>query len=67
MVPLPQDVRRALLSVLTSRSDVRAEVIRHFHERGEDGLVEALIELEADPLLRWLVVGALESAELDVI
>jgi ACT domain-containing protein len=40
--------RRDLLRVLTSPSNLRANVIRQFHERGEDGMVKALTELESD-------------------
>jgi hypothetical protein len=38
------------------RSTVRADVIRQFHERGEDGMVEILTELEADELVRLQVI-----------
>ena len=38
--------RRDLLSVLTSSSEVRADVIRQFHERGKDDMAEVLIALE---------------------
>lgn len=41
---------------MTSPTDVtinvRADVIRQFHDRGDEGMVEALAELEADDLLR---------------
>ena len=37
---LPEGARRDLLRVLTSPSNVRADVIRQFHERGEEGMVE---------------------------
>jgi len=67
MVQLPRDVRRDLLHVLTSPSNVRADVIRQFYERGDDGFVEVFVELETDAVLRWLVVQVLESAESDAI
>ncbi len=67
MAQLPQDVRRALLRFLTSPSDVRAGVIRRLRDRGEDGLVGSLVELDADASLRSEAVQALESAELDAI
>jgi len=53
---LPPSARRDLLRVLTSPSNVRADVIRQFHERGDDGMVEVLTELEADDRLREQVV-----------
>lgn len=67
MAQLPQDVRRALLRFLRSPSDARAHVIRRLHERGEDALVDTLVELEADPLLRRQAVKVLELAERDAI
>lgn len=60
---VPAGARRDLLRVLTSPSNVRADVIRQFHERGEDGMVEVLVELEADDLIREQVVLVLESIE----
>jgi HEAT repeat protein len=56
---LSAGARRDLLRVLTSPSDVRADVIRQFHERGYDGMVETLAELEADELLRLQAIQAL--------
>lgn len=58
---LPPDVRRDLLRVLTSPSNVRADVIRQFHERGDEGMVEVLAELEADELLRGRVIDVLRD------
>jgi hypothetical protein len=49
--------------VLTSDDRVRADVIRQFHERGDDGMVEVLTELEADDLLRLEVVSRLSAEE----
>ena len=50
--------REELLMVLTSGAQVRADVIRQFHERGAD-LAEVLMDLEGDDLLRRQVVDAL--------
>ena len=54
--------RADLLRVLTSTSNVRADVIRQFHERGDDGMVEVLTELEADELLRSQVIDVLRDS-----
>jgi len=56
---LPRGARADLLRVLESPSNVRADVIRQFYERGEGGMVEVLTELEADAVLRWRVVDIL--------
>jgi ACT domain-containing protein len=56
---LGPDLRRELLRILTSPSHVRADVIRQFHDRGKDAMVEVLIELEVDELLRLQVIDAL--------
>lgn len=40
---LPPEARRVLLGVLTWPSNVRADVIRPFHERGEEEMVEVLV------------------------
>jgi hypothetical protein len=53
---LPAGARRDLLRVLESPSNVRADVIRQFHERRDDGMVDVLVELEADELLREQVI-----------
>jgi hypothetical protein len=53
---LPPEARRDLLRVLESGSRVRADVVRQFHERGDDGMVEVLAELEADGLLREQII-----------
>jgi hypothetical protein len=58
---LPSGARRELLRVLSSPSNVRADVIRQFHERGDERMVEVLSELEADDLLRWQVVDVLQD------
>jgi len=59
---LPPGARRDLLRVLLSPSNVRADVIRQFHERGDDGMVETLAQLEADELLRLQVIDELLRA-----
>ena len=56
---LPSEARKQLLRVLTSPSNVRADVIRQFHERRDEGMVDVLTELEADELTRLQVVDAL--------
>ena len=58
---LPPGARADLLRVLTSPSNVRADVIRQFHERGDDRMVEVLVELEADELLRLQIVDLLSQ------
>ena len=59
---LPPGARRDLLRVLTSSSNVRADVIRQFHERGDEGMVAVLTELEADDLIRLQVIDELREA-----
>lgn len=49
--------------MLTSPSNVRADVVRQFHERGDEGMVEVLTDLEADELLREQVVLILRKLE----
>lgn len=58
---LSPEVRAELLCVLTSPSNVRSDVIRQFHERGKENMVEVLVELEADELLRFQVVELLRG------
>ncbi|MGH2966207.1 MAG: hypothetical protein ACRDMH_12635 [Solirubrobacterales bacterium] len=59
---LPAGARAELLRVLTSPSRVRADVIRQFHERGDDGMVDVMTALEADDLLREQVVLLLRGS-----
>ena len=59
---LPLGARRDLLRVLTSDSRVRADVVRQFHERGDEGMVEVLTELEADDVLRMRVTTILQAS-----
>jgi hypothetical protein len=58
---LPPGACADLLRVLTSPSNVRADVIRQFHERGYEGMVEALTDLEADDLLREQLILVLRT------
>jgi hypothetical protein len=60
---LPRGVRADLLRLLESPPNVRADVIRQFHERGTGDMVEVLTELEADDLLRLQVIAALRRAD----
>lgn len=60
---LSPKAQRELLLVLTSPSNVRADVIRQFHERSKDGMVEVLAELEADELLRLEVIEVLRRLD----
>jgi hypothetical protein len=59
LLALPLAARRDLLKVLTSDSHVRADVIRQFHERDQDGMVNLLVDLEGDDAFRREVVAAL--------
>jgi hypothetical protein len=61
-VLLSAGAQQDLLRVLTSPSHVRADVIRQFHERGEDGMVDVLSDLEADELIRLQTIEALRRA-----
>jgi hypothetical protein len=60
---LSPESRGELLRVLTSPSNVRANVIRQFYERGDEGMVEILSDLEADELLRERVVLILRGLD----
>ena len=62
LTKLTKSVRRELLRVLTAESDLRADIVRQFHERGDDDLVEVLAELEADDVLRTQVVDVLRGS-----
>jgi hypothetical protein len=65
LTKLTKSVRRELLRVLTAESDVRADIVRQFHERGDDDLVEVLAGLEADDVLRAQVVDVLRGSLSD--
>jgi len=56
---LAPGARRDLLLVLESPSNVRADIVRQFHERGDEGMVEVLGDLEADELMRLRVIDEL--------
>ena len=48
---------REFLTLLESNDTVRADIFRQFYERGgHEPLLDALADLEADPVMRgWLV------------
>jgi hypothetical protein len=58
---LPPDARNELLLVLTSPSHVRADVIRQFHERGANDMVELLMMCEEDDFKRATMIEALKE------
>jgi ACT domain-containing protein len=62
LLDLSPGARADLLRVLMSPSNVRADVVRQFHERDDKGMVEVLVELEADELLRFQVIAQLEES-----
>ena len=51
--------RADLLRVFTSSSEVRADVIRQFHELGKDVMSEVLIALEENDAARQEVIEEL--------
>jgi ACT domain-containing protein len=59
---LEPDARKDLLKVLTSPSNVRAEVIRQFHERGRKDMTELLILLEENEWARQAIIEELQEA-----
>ena len=60
---LAPGVRADLLRVLTSTDNERADVIRQFHERGDEAMVEVLTDLEADEMLRLQVIELLRPVQ----
>jgi len=54
---LGESAARDLLRLLESDDVIRADAFRQFHERGgHEPLLDALTDLEADPVMRgWLV------------
>jgi ACT domain-containing protein len=62
---LSPDARSQLLRVLTSPSNVRADVIRQFHDRGATDMVELLVLCEEDDFKRATIVQALRSLDPD--
>jgi hypothetical protein len=59
---LPPEARRDLLRMLESDDHVRADVIRQFFERGDQGMVDVLAELEEDDLLRYKTIEELRRS-----
>lgn len=60
LMGLGSGAQRDLLRVLTSPSNVRADVIRQFYERpGNQGWAELLIDLEEDEIARATVIEIL--------
>lgn len=51
--------RRDLLRVLTSPDHVRADVIRQFHERGDEDMVDLLVLLEEQEWSRQALIEEL--------
>jgi hypothetical protein len=58
---LSPEAQRDLLRVLSSTSDVRADVIRQFHERGNTNMVELLILLEEKEWARQAAIEELRA------
>ena len=58
-------IRRDLLEVLTAEPAERADLVRRFHERGDDDLVGMLEDLENDDVLREQVVEVLQESLRD--
>ena len=58
-------IRRDLLEVLTAEPAERADLVRRFHDRGDDDVVEMLQDLEDDEVLREQVVDVLEASLRD--
>jgi hypothetical protein len=54
---LGSDAARELMRLLEADDEVRVDAFRQLHERGgHDALLDALTDLEADPVMRgWLV------------
>jgi hypothetical protein len=63
LAQLPPGVRDELLRVLISPSNVRADVIRQFHDRGLD-LAEVLMDLEEEEEVRADVIATLRAIAL---
>jgi hypothetical protein len=64
LAAIPPRARRDLLRVLTSPSNVRADVIRQFYEREEvREMAEVLIDLEEDEVLRAAAVEVLKRLD----
>lgn len=63
LLALTAGARADLLRVLTSPSHVRADVIRQFHERGHEDMVELLVLLEEEEWKQQVVIEALLELE----
>jgi hypothetical protein len=64
LTSLSPEVRRDLLRVLQSPSDVRADLIRQMHERADTrSLADVLMDLEADELMRFQVIDLLDKSQ----
>jgi ACT domain-containing protein len=61
LAELPPGAPRDLLRVLTSSSEVRADVIRQLHERGSE-MGELLILLEENEAARQAVIEELRGS-----
>lgn len=59
---MTKKIRRDLLQVLTAEPADRADLVRQFHERGDDDLVGMLNDLEKDDVLREQVVDVLKGS-----
>jgi hypothetical protein len=57
----PFVAERLSIQALLHRED--SDVIRQFHERGDEGMVEVLADLEADEVLRWRIVDLLRDLD----
>jgi hypothetical protein len=55
--------RRDLLRVLTSPENVRADVIRQFHERGQEDMVDLLVLLEEQEWNRQAMIEELRQVD----
>lgn len=58
---LPEAARADLIRVLASPSDVRADVIRQFHQRGREDMAELLMMCEEDDLKRVALLSELRG------
>lgn len=64
LAAIPPRARRDLLRVLTSPSNVRADVIRQFYEREEvRDMAEVLMDLEEDEVVRAAAVEELKRLD----
>jgi ACT domain-containing protein len=59
---LSPGARRDFLRVLTSSSEVRADVISQFHERGKEMMTELLILLDENDAARQAMIEKLQGS-----